>query len=363
MSASNPSMEPNPLNMVVPDSPLEIDPAQMEGDGTEDDKMESLGSLLEVQGASEVAENPAAGMAEPAAEERDKQENSPGPELAAQGQASKVTTDPAPAAGSAEGKSQADLEKMKRERSRNLNFIGQERLMAVLGASVRHAVKKQFGAGSRDLETVVDTTLRGFWHLLRNNGRAVRGLPVSDFLREVEVSRNRILQQREKARSELKRLHNELSGRQQEMRAEQERFIAETNARGRADDNQLLTQLRAAFQTAGTEADPELLDEVSNLVLTGMHQERSKSVKKKRAEHASEIDNYERRIQKLTQSLETTEQELVRLAKMKNVEEGIASIYRTVQGITGDDAQGEAKREMMQDLFEANLALRDQISG
>ena len=72
---------------------------------------------------------------------------------------------------------------------------------------------------------------------------------------------------------------------------------------------------------------------------------------------------FERRIAKLSQSLDTTEKELKRVAAMKNVETGVASIYRTVQGLSDDDDNAEQKREMMQDIFDANMAFRKELKA
>ena len=76
------------------------------------------------------------------------------------------------------------------------------------------------------------------------------------------------------------------------------------------------------------------------------------------AAHVRRIDMLERRLAKLTKSLETTEQELKRVASMKAVDTGLSSIYRDVQGIDAGDSQRERKKELMADIFEANLALQ-----
>lgn len=77
------------------------------------------------------------------------------------------------------------------------------------------------------------------------------------------------------------------------------------------------------------------------------------------ADREQEIDTLERRIRKLTDRLDKTEAELQRVAAMKVVDDGIASIYRSVQGLS-DDAEGaEQKKAMLDNIFVANMALRD----
>lgn len=75
------------------------------------------------------------------------------------------------------------------------------------------------------------------------------------------------------------------------------------------------------------------------------------------------IDTLERRIAKLTTALGVTEEELQRIAAMKNIELGVASIYRSVQGISSDAQDREKKREMMKTIFHANFELKKRLSA
>jgi hypothetical protein len=75
------------------------------------------------------------------------------------------------------------------------------------------------------------------------------------------------------------------------------------------------------------------------------------------------IGQLERRVAKLTESLGLTEAELKRVAAMKNIDLGISSIYRNVQGLSGGEAGAEQKKEMLKNVFEANVALRAQLAS
>jgi len=74
---------------------------------------------------------------------------------------------------------------------------------------------------------------------------------------------------------------------------------------------------------------------------------------------ASSTEIFERRIAKLLHALELAEQEIARLSRQHGIQAGIPSIYRTVQGLSSDDALAELKRRLMTRIFEANLALRE----
>ncbi|MEZ5974211.1 MAG: diguanylate cyclase [Planctomycetota bacterium] len=83
----------------------------------------------------------------------------------------------------------------------------------------------------------------------------------------------------------------------------------------------------------------------------------------KESAYKREIDNLQRRIAKLTQSLGLTEQEIARLRAMKSVDEGVSSLYRDVQGLSGADARAELKKDLMSAIFQANLDLQSKAKG
>jgi hypothetical protein len=72
-------------------------------------------------------------------------------------------------------------------------------------------------------------------------------------------------------------------------------------------------------------------------------------------------DLYQRRIAKLMSALDESRAELGRLQESSKVDPGLASIYRDVQGLSGEAKDASAKREMMAVLFEANLELKNDL--
>jgi diguanylate cyclase (GGDEF)-like protein len=81
------------------------------------------------------------------------------------------------------------------------------------------------------------------------------------------------------------------------------------------------------------------------------------------SEQARQIELLERRIAKLTKSLGMTEAELQRVLRAKSIDPGIASIYKSVQGLSGDDVRIELKRALMEKIFEANVELRKKFTS
>lgn len=79
-------------------------------------------------------------------------------------------------------------------------------------------------------------------------------------------------------------------------------------------------------------------------------------------EHGHEVERLERRITKLANELEQAEQRIAKLSKMKVGDPGVASVYRSVQGLESDDDQFERKREMLETVFISNRQLLEMIS-
>ncbi len=83
----------------------------------------------------------------------------------------------------------------------------------------------------------------------------------------------------------------------------------------------------------------------------------------KEESYRREIDILHRRLSKLSSTLDLTEEELARVRQLKQGDDGIASIYSEVQGLSSDDANAEAKRELVRKIFEANLELQKRLSA
>lgn len=81
------------------------------------------------------------------------------------------------------------------------------------------------------------------------------------------------------------------------------------------------------------------------------------------AAHQRQIDVLERRIAKLSGLLERTELALQHIAALKDVDPGIASIYRGVQGLSADAVALASKRDLLEQIFRANLELKQVVTG
>jgi hypothetical protein len=80
-----------------------------------------------------------------------------------------------------------------------------------------------------------------------------------------------------------------------------------------------------------------------------------------KSEHQRQIEMLERRIERLSEALGMTEAELQRALANQTLDPGVASIYKSVQGLSPTAVHAELKKALMSKIFEANVELRRQI--
>jgi len=178
----------------------------------------------------------------------------------------------------------------------------------------------------------------------------------SEFLRLVSDDREkRTGGLEEKAEGELERLKSELARRRRALeRQEQELGSDSRTAKVEA-------QIRRLFANwgGGVGDNSQLEQQIIDLALKEMGQEHRQVQVVRLQQHREEIDRLERRIGKLSGLLGQTEEELARMVDGGMVlDQGVASIYRNVQGLKAGDGAYVKKADLMREIFEANVAFR-----
>jgi len=165
--------------------------------------------------------------------------------------------------------------------------------------------------------------------------------------------------------TELDRLKEELQGQLEDLEEVQNRLFGEDDGKDEVWGKELVSKVLEVFhnEPKQTEATVRLEQEVIALLKVELAAWRETSTVSQLLDSQKTIENLERRITKLTSSLGATEAELLRVAAMKDIDLGISSIYRTVQGLKGADEGSEAKSEMLKNIFDANVALRDAMKS
>ncbi len=182
----------------------------------------------------------------------------------------------------------------------------------------------------------------------------------------------------ERTREELERqvdaLREELLRQREALRTERDRKLSrETfslSAEGFADLEQKMRKIFAGFMNEErrlslAEIGPralkglsELERELALMLERLLAEEREKLLARERRAQDEKVGLLERRIEKLNKALEETEQALRQVIAAKSIDPGIASIYKTVQGLALDALYFERKKELLKEVFLENLALQ-----
>ncbi len=165
--------------------------------------------------------------------------------------------------------------------------------------------------------------------------------------------------------TELEKLKVELEHQLKEIAEVQDKIFGDQKEEEDLFGRNLVTKVLTLFQDESdhSEAVVRLEKEVIALLKTELAAWSQTSSASKLLASQKQIENLERRVAKLTESLSATESALKQIAAAKNIDLGVASIFRNVQGLTLEDALYEAKREMLKNIFEANVALRAALSS
>lgn len=105
-----------------------------------------------------------------------------------------------------------------------------------------------------------------------------------------------------------------------------------------------------------------LKENALQITLDLIAEERDKALSQAKVEHEERIEKLRRRINKLNAKLVETE-ELLKRAHDENVqEEGVASEFRTVQGIAMEEEYREEKQALLREIFQLNMDLKRMIA-
>jgi hypothetical protein len=161
------------------------------------------------------------------------------------------------------------------------------------------------------------------------------------------------------AESEIEALRSDLAAASKSFREEQQTLADEAGDAGGLQRAELVDKIQRIFATVARTPEIESLEaQIVELAVHELYEERKKAIAAQMREHARQVDMLERRIAKLTSVIGVTEEELRRVMEMKMVDPGVASIFKTVQGLRADDPQAQSKKAMMATIFEQNLAFQ-----
>ena len=244
------------------------------------------------------------------------------------------------------------VDKLKKKGIQDVNVLGIDRLVGLVEAAVHRSLRSRLMGVDR--EAVAESTKAEFLRLLQSH---------EDLQRE----KTQIEQARERAEEEIDLMRRELARKQSALQVRLEADPVEQANRYVGEDAAIATKvaevLASIHESAGTPTSDVLQDRLMALVMDVVHEERKTADSARKALQDREGDILQRRIKKLSATLTATEQQLARASIEPNVETGISSIYREVQGLDVSDQHAGKKRELMADIFRANLAMQKRSKG
>ncbi|MCK5940447.1 MAG: hypothetical protein KAI24_00650 [Planctomycetes bacterium] len=238
------------------------------------------------------------------------------------------------------------LDKLKKKGVQNVNVLGIDRIIALIEAAVHRSLKSRLVGIER--EAVAESTKAEFLRLLRSN-------------EDLQRKKSEVERARERAEEEIDLMRRELTEKRSALRLKLEQDAVDLANRYEGENAEIANKVAEVVRSLadGGEAELSTVEErLMALVMDVVDGERKSAEDARKALQDREVGNLQRRIKKLSDTLVSTEQRLAKVSAMKDVESGISSIYREVQGLDETDEQAGKKKELMANIFQANLKLQ-----
>jgi len=224
--------------------------------------------------------------------------------------------------------------------------LGREEFARLMGACIEGVLEERGGLAPGEARRLRWEALRRFALRLESATPRVRALTKSECLAELERTHGALLRERLRQEAELAGLAGALAG---------AREAQPVQTLLPFEEGELEEALAADLAALAASADPGA--EASE-VLARERERRRALVARLVAIERERIDVLERRLAKLRGSQEEMERALAELARRAEIDGGLPSIYRTVQGLDPADGLRETKTALLTTLFEQNLDLQ-----
>ena len=224
-------------------------------------------------------------------------------------------------------------------------------------------VKRLRSVGMREISLLIERAINRTLMERTLNGSAVETAKLAaraqeDFARGVRVlqqlsdSQQALREHRLRMEEQLERLRGRLGmGRG---------FVETDESEAPRVTEELLGKLRACVAPlVGRESASSNVNKVVGMLAALVQEGLRQGLEAQRRDFEGDVQRLERRIKKLVESVEENERALER-ASVEDVDPGVASVYRSVQGLAGAQ-DSPRKSELMASLFQANLELRGRL--
>ena len=245
------------------------------------------------------------------------------------------------------------VDQLKKKGINRVNVVGIDRISALIETAVHRTLKARMALGFNPNLThgeIANETRAEFLRLLRNK----------ESLKKVQEETE---EEKESLKSQVASLQNELQTLQREIEEKRQRFVREERVRTAAEDQELVLAVQELLGQAKLGAKGlDIQEELLSLFLGRLDEERKRVRAQKELELRKEVDLLNRRLQKVTKTLDHTEGRLQEALTGVTEDLGVSSIYKEVQGLSSQDPEFKKKKTLMTSIFEANLELQQKDS-
>lgn len=236
------------------------------------------------------------------------------------------------------------VDQLKKRGVNRVNVMGMDRMASLIEEAVQRSLRNKLL--SLDREEVAAATKDEFMRLLRSN-------------EELEKEQSELRRLKDQAEQEVDRLRRDLAEQERQLEAKLKLAETEVQASYAGEDQDIAKRLNTLLTgLSQAKGQKDIHEKVLAMVMDIVRGQRREALKAKESARDQEVQHLQRRIEKLSTSLETTEQQLVKITAVRDIDDGISSVYREVQGLSKDDRQYTHKKALMSNIFAANKELQ-----
>ncbi len=241
------------------------------------------------------------------------------------------------------------VDKLKKRGVRSVNVVGLDRIVGLIEEATSRSLRHRLLAGDR--AAIANATKEEFLRLLKNN-------------QELKKSHDIIQAEKESAIEDATSLRSELSELTKQLKRRLHSAGELARSRYEGEDTEILELIDLLYQDSLESGDlGQFKGRMAELLFASLDRERKTAVAATEAAKDKEVDLLQRRIAKLAEQLRITEGRLTSISAEGPEDHGTASVYREVQGLDPSALFFEKKKELMADIYKANLQLQKQQSG
>ena len=238
------------------------------------------------------------------------------------------------------------VDQLRRRGVRQVNVLGLDRVVSLVEQAVYHSLRHRLIG--LDRKQVADATKAEFIRLLQTN-------------QKLNKDRQKLEHVKRRSEEEVHHLRRELAQQRKTLRTKLDEAASRQKEAVENDDNVIAERLETLFDAVASHRTvnlEKLQTQVTDTVLEMVATERHEAISVREELHNREVDLLQRRIAKVNQALGDTERQLTESMGRRPVDDGVASRYREVQGLSADEADYQRKKELVYEIFRANLALQ-----